>query len=149
VSDGFSMHLSEMIEESSGTLMRILNYPAIKSNEERSAIRAAAHEDINLLTCLVASTEPGLQVKDINGDWHEVDTDPGNITVNVGDMLSMCSGNYFPSTTHRVVNPEGSNPNKARLSIPLFLHPRADVVLSESHTAGSFLQERLKAIGLK
>lgn len=149
VSDKFSMHLNDMIKDSPGTLMRILNYPALKGNEDRSAIRAAAHEDINLLTCLVASTEPGLQVLDLEGNWLEVDTDPGNITVNVGDMLQMCSDNYFPSTTHRVVNPEGSSPNKARLSIPMFLHPRADVVLSKQHTAGSFLDERLKAIGLK
>lgn len=149
VSDKFSMHLNDMIKDSPGTLMRILNYPALKGDEERSAIRAAAHEDINLLTCLVASTEPGLQVLDLEGNWLEVDTDPGNITVNVGDMMQMCSDNYFPSTTHRVVNPEGSSPNKARLSIPMFLHPRADVVLSKEHTAGSYLEERLKAIGLK
>ncbi|MGB1310158.1 MAG: 2OG-Fe(II) oxygenase family protein [Leucothrix sp.] len=149
VSAQFSTHLSEMVEDSPGTLMRILNYPALKGTEEISAIRAAAHEDINLLTCLVASTEPGLQVMDVHGQWHEVDTDPGNIAVNVGDMLQMCSGNYFPSTTHRVVNPQGMRSNKARLSIPLFLHPRADVVLSKQHTAGSYLDERLKAIGLK
>ncbi|MGB1311831.1 MAG: 2OG-Fe(II) oxygenase family protein [Leucothrix sp.] len=149
VRDKFSMHLSEMVEESPGTLMRILNYPALKGDEAVSAIRAAAHEDINLLTCLVASTEPGLQVMDVNGTWHEVDTDPGNIAVNVGDMLKMCSNDYFPSTTHRVVNPLGGQTNKARLSIPLFLHPRADVVLSSEHTAGSYLEQRLKAIGLK
>lgn len=149
VSDAFSMHLGEMVDDSPGTLMRILNYPALKGDEEVSAIRAAAHEDINLLTCLVASTEPGLQVQDVEGEWHEVDTDPGNIAVNVGDMLQMCSGGYFPSTTHRVVNPKGMRVSKARLSIPLFLHPRAEVVLSEEHTAGSYLDERLKAIGLK
>ena len=149
VSSKFSMHLSEMVEDSPGTLMRILNYPALKGDESVGAIRAAAHEDINLLTCLVASTEPGLQVMDVDGQWHEVDTDPGSIAVNVGDMLQMCSGYYFPSTTHRVVNPQGNGVNKARLSIPLFLHPKADVVLSETHTAGSYLHERLKAIGLK
>jgi len=149
VSAQFSMHLSEMVEESPGTLMRILNYPALEGDEERSAIRAAAHEDINLLTCLVGSTEPGLQVMDTEGQWHEVDTDPGSIAVNVGDMLQMCSNNYFPSTTHRVVNPQGSRSNKPRLSIPLFLHPRADVVLSAEHTAGSYLDDRLRAIGLK
>ena len=149
VSNAFSMRLSEMVEDSPGTLMRILNYPALKGTEEVSAIRAAAHEDINLLTCLVASTEPGLQVRDVKGQWHDVNTDPGNIAVNVGDMLQMCSNNYFPSTTHRVVNPQGTGSNKARLSIPLFLHPRAEVMLSKQHTAGSYLEDRLKAIGLK
>ena len=149
VRKGYSMNLSDMINESPGTLMRILNYPALQGSEQPNAIRAAAHEDINLLTCLVASTEPGLQVKDVKGKWHDVDCDPGNIAVNVGDMLEMCSGNYFPSTTHRVVNPVGSHTDKARMSIPLFLHPRADVVLSEKHTAGSYLTERLQELGLK
>ena len=149
VRKGYSMNLSDMINESPGTLMRILNYPALEGSEQPNAIRAAAHEDINLLTCLVASTEPGLQVQDVQGNWHDVDCDPGNIAVNVGDMLEMCSGNYFPSTTHRVVNPVGTDTKKARMSIPLFLHPRADVVLSDKHTAGSFLTERLRDLGLK
>ena len=149
VRKGYSMNLSDMINESPGTLMRILNYPALEGSEQPNAIRAAAHEDINLLTCLVASTEPGLQVQDVKGNWHDVDCDPGNIAVNVGDMLEMCSGNYFPSTTHRVVNPVGTDTKKARMSIPLFLHPRADVVLSDKHTAGSFLTERLQELGLK
>ena len=146
---GYSMRLSDMVNPSDGTLMRILNYPAMQGDEQPSAIRAAAHEDINLLTCLVASTEPGLQVKDLEGNWHDVDCDPGSIAVNVGDMLQMCSDNYVPSTTHRVINPNTGNENKARLSIPLFLHPRPEVVLSDEHTAGTFLLQRLKEIGLK
>ena len=145
----YSMELSDMINNSPGTLMRILNYPALQGDEQPNAIRAAAHEDINLLTCLVASTEPGLQVQDVKGKWHNVDCDPGNIAVNVGDMLEMCSGSYFPSTTHRVVNPVGENSHKARMSIPLFLHPRSDVPLSSEHTAGSYLTERLQELGLK
>ena len=149
IREGYSMRLSDMVNPSDGTLMRLLNYPAMKGDEESSAIRAAAHEDINLLTCLVASTEPGLQVKDLDGNWHDVDCDPGSIAVNVGDMLQMCSNNHFPSTTHRVINPDVSAENKARLSIPLFLHPRPEVVLSDKHTAGTFLLERLKEIGLK
>ncbi|RVU85563.1 isopenicillin N synthase family oxygenase [Leucothrix sargassi] len=149
VRKNYSMRLSEMVNPSEGTLMRILNYPALQGDETPSAIRAAAHEDINLLTCLVASTEPGLQVQDVKGNWHDVDCDPGSIAVNVGDMLQMCSGNYFPSTTHRVVNPNTSTENNARLSIPLFLHPRPEVVLSDEHTAGTFLLQRLKEIGLK
>lgn len=149
VRKGYSMRLSDMVNPSDGTLMRILNYPALDGDESPSAIRAAAHEDINLLTCLVASTEPGLQVMDLQGNWHDVDCDPGSIAVNVGDMLQMCSGNYFPSTTHRVINPDTSVENKARLSIPLFLHPRPEVVLSDEHTAGTFLLQRLKEIGLK
>ena len=45
-------------------------------------------------------------------------------------------------------NPEKSN-NLSRYSIPLFIHPRPEVILSERHTADSYLLERLKDIGLK
>ena len=66
-----------------------------------------AHEDINLITLLVAGSEPGLQAQDKTGKWHDVSSDPGMITINNGDMLAMASENYFPSTPHRVINPEG------------------------------------------
>ena len=67
--------------------------------------------------------------------------------VNIGDMLQECSGGYFPSTTHRVVNP--SEKNMSRYSMPFFLHPRDEVVLSEKYTAKSYLDERLKELGLR
>jgi isopenicillin N synthase-like dioxygenase len=118
-------------------------------DEEPSAIRAAAHEDINLITVLCAGTELGLQAQDIEGNWHEIQCDPGSIAVNTGDMLQMCSDGYFPSTTHRVINPEADRMNVARMSMPLFLHPNDNVVLSDKHTAGSYLLERLQEIGLR
>jgi hypothetical protein len=59
----YSCPLSSMIEESHKTLLRVLHYPPFDGTEEPGAIRAAAHEDINLLTILPASNEPGLQVK--------------------------------------------------------------------------------------
>jgi isopenicillin N synthase-like dioxygenase len=71
------------------------------------------------------------------------------IAVNTGDMLQMASNGYLPSTTHRVVNPEGAHRGEPRLSMPLFLHPRNEVRLSMEHTAESYLQQRLKEIGLK
>ena len=33
--------------------------------------------------------------------------------------------------------------------MPLFLHPRDEVILDKEHTAGSYLNERLREIGLK
>jgi len=78
-----------------------------------------------------------------DGSWLEVPCDFGNLIVNIGDMLQEASGGYFPSTSHRVVNPEGASHNKSRVSIPLFLHPRPEVVLSARHTADSYLKERL------
>ena len=143
----FSISLKNMIKDSRLNLFRVIHYPPMTGNEKQGAIRAAPHEDINLLTVLVAGSQPGLQVLDMNGKWHNVSIDKDTIVVNSGDMLKMASGNYYPSTTHRVVNP---NPtlNVSRYSMPLFLHPSDEVILDKEHTAGSYLKERLKEIGL-
>ncbi|MFC3093682.1 isopenicillin N synthase family oxygenase [Alteromonas sediminis] len=148
VQSAFSMPLSSMIENSDKTLLRVLHYPPMQGDEAPDAIRAAAHEDINLLTILPAANEPGLQVKTKEGSWLDVPCDFGNLIVNIGDMLQEASGHYYPSTTHRVINPEGTDTQKARISLPLFLHPRPDVVLSERYTADSYLTERLKELGV-
>ena len=140
--------LSNMIKGSEQSLLRILHYPPLTGSEEPDAIRAAAHEDINLLTILPAANEPGLQVKGTGNEWIDVPSDFGNLIINIGDMLQEASGGYFPSTTHRVVNPAGADMSKSRISLPLFLPPRPDVVLSERHTADSYLKERLKELGV-
>lgn len=167
VRDALSIPLDQMITDSKSTLLRILHYPPLDSEVEPGAVRAAAHEDINLITLLPAATEPGLEVKDLNGDWYRVPCEPGDIVVNAGDMLQLATGGYFKSTTHRVVNPVGEHASRSRYSIPLFFHPRSDVVLrqgifnhymSESGpqkecliselTAGEYLNQRLREIGL-
>lgn len=143
----FSEPLENMIDGSDMNLLRIIHYPPLPDNVEPGEVRAAAHEDINLITLLVTGTEPGLQAKDVNGNWHDVPCKPGYITVNSGDMLSMASKGHYPSTPHRVVNPPKQE-NRSRYSMPLFVHPRPDVLLDKL-TAGEFLDERLKEIGLK
>ncbi|GGM94211.1 isopenicillin N synthase family dioxygenase [Shewanella xiamenensis] len=144
----FSIPLPEMIADSHKTLLRILHYPPMTGDEEMGAIRAAAHEDINLITVLPAANEPGLQVKAKDGSWLDVPSDFGNIIINIGDMLQEASGGYFPSTSHRVINPEGTDKTKSRISLPLFLHPKPSVVLSERYTADSYLMERLRELGV-
>jgi isopenicillin N synthase-like dioxygenase len=143
-----SMPLSHMISDSPNTLLRILHYPPLQGEVEPGAVRAAPHEDINLITLLPAATAPGLQVMDTQGNWHAVNCDPGNIVVNVGDMLQMCTQRYYKSTTHRVINPKEQTENCSRFSMPLFLHPRKEVKLSPTHTAVDYLQQRLKEIGI-
>lgn len=138
--------LHQMIKESRSNLMRILHYPPLAGDVEPGAIRAAAHEDINLITLLPAATQPGLEVMDLQGEWHKVQCDPGTIILNVGDMLTEATNGLFKSTTHRVVNPEGEN--VSRFSMPMFVHPRSDCRLSERYTAGEYLHQRLKEIGL-
>ena len=144
----YSQPLSSMVKDSQQSLLRVLHYPPLTGSEEPDAIRAAAHEDINLLTVLPAANEPGLQVKGTGDEWIDVPSDFGNLIINIGDMLQEASAGYFPSTTHRVINPAGADMSKSRISLPLFLHPRPDVVLSQRHTADSYLKERLRELGV-
>jgi isopenicillin N synthase-like dioxygenase len=148
VKKDFSMPLSSMIVDSAENLLRVLHYPPLIGTEEQGAIRAAAHGDINLITLLCSATSAGLQVQDVNGNWHDVPCDPGSIAINAGDMLELATKNYYKSTTHRVVNPIGEEAKQPRYSMPLFLHPRPEVVLSEGVTAGQYLKKRLNEIGL-
>lgn len=143
-----SMPLSEMSKDSTRTLLRILHYPPLSGEEEQGAIRAAAHEDINLITLLPMATASGLQVLDNQKEWHDIPCDPGMIAINNGDMLQECTRGYFPSTTHRVVNPVGEASRVSRYSVPLFLHPRDEVRLSERCTAREYLLERLAELGV-
>lgn len=150
VKSGMTGSLTGMMQESEQSLFRILHYPPVADDAEADAIRAAAHEDINLITLLLAGSRPGLQAMDKDGNWHDVSCDPGMITINNGDMLALATDGYFPSTTHRVVNPDaGDGVNVSRYSMPMFLHPRKDAFLKPDFTADMFLQERLKEIGLK
>jgi isopenicillin N synthase-like dioxygenase len=149
VAKGYSEPLSQMIKDTPNTLLRILHYPPLTGSETEGALRAAAHEDINLLTILPAANEPGLQVQDNQGQWMDVPADFGHLIINIGDMLQEASAGYFPSTSHRVINPTGENAKKSRISLPLFLHPRDGVKLSERHTQESYLLERLKELGVK
>ena len=142
----YSMPLPRMLEGSDNTLLRVLHYPPLTGQEEPGAVRAAAHGDINLLTILPAATEPGLQVLGKDQQWTDVPCDFGLLIVNIGDMLEEASGGYYPSTVHRVLNPTGLEAAKSRISLPLFLHPRREVILSDRHTVGSYFDERMREL---
>lgn len=141
--------LSQMIRDSRQTLLRVLRYPPLTGQEPEGSLRAAPHGDINLLTILPAANEPGLQVLGKDGAWFDVPCDFGMLIINIGDMLQETSQGYYPSTQHRVVNPTGESAKRSRVSLPLFLHPRNEVVLSDRYTAHSYLEERLRELGVK
>ena len=128
------------------SLLRALHYPPLDGSEPAGAVRAAAHEDINMLTVLPVSRQPGLQVQGRSGAWLEVPGSPGDVVINAGDMLQEATGGALPSTTHRVVNPTDANDNRSRISMPYFLAPDLELRLSERYTAGSYLRERLELL---
>jgi isopenicillin N synthase-like dioxygenase len=127
------------------------------------AVRAGAHEDINLITLLIGASADGLEVLTRNNTWYPVKTQVEDIVVNVGDMLQRLTNNKLKSTTHRVVNPPRELMKASRFSVPFFLHPKLevdltclDICIEEAHpkaysdmTAGEYLDERLREIGLK
>jgi len=144
------------------SILRAIHYPPIQQ-EAKSAVRAEQHEDINLITLLVGASADGLQILNKNNEWVSVTALPDQIVVNVGDMLQRLTNHRLKSTTHRVVNPPRELWGTSRYSIPFFLHPRSDMKLNclascvtekdplayEPITAGEYLNERLREIGLK
>ncbi len=145
------------------SILRPLHYPPIGADSEPTALRSAAHEDINLITLLVGSHEEGLQVLSRDGEWIPMTTPEGTIAVNIGDILQRLCNHVLPSTTHRVVNPPGDKARQSRYSIPFFLHPNPDFEVKtlpqcisadnpdrypESISAHDYLLERLREIKL-
>ena len=144
------------------SILRAIHYPPI-TREPASAIRAEQHEDINLITLLVGASAGGLQLLNMEEEWLPITPGENEIVINVGDMLQRLTNNYLKSTTHRVVNPPKEQWHLPRLSIPFFLHPKMDMDLTclekcvseerplayEPITAGEYLNERLREIGLK
>jgi isopenicillin N synthase-like dioxygenase len=140
--------LTDMIKDSSRTLLRVVHYPALTGDEPKEAVRAAAHEDINFLAVHPAATSGGLQLLHKNGTWITIPQDPNLLVISVGDMLAECSNGLYQATKHRVINPVGDIENTSRLAMCLYLHPRDEIHLSERYTAGSYLVERCREIGL-
>ena len=142
------------------SILRPIHYPPVNENEQK-AVRAAAHGDINLITLLMGAHGKGLQVQRLDGQWIDAIAAPDELMINVGDMLSRHTNNRLKSTIHRVINPDRSQ-NQSRYSIPFFMHPKMTMPLNvlehcisedtpklfEDITAGAFLDERLRELGL-
>jgi isopenicillin N synthase-like dioxygenase len=143
------------------SVMRALHYPPqIEPTGEH--IRAGAHEDINAITLLLGAEEAGLELLTKDGRWIPVSPKPGELVINIGDMLQRLTNGKLRSTTHRVVNPTPDRASKARYSMPFFLHFRSDFLIDPLKetiaageepkwapiTANDYLQERLREIKL-
>ena len=144
------------------SILRAIHYPPITIDPGNS-VRAGQHEDINLITLLMGASAEGLQVLNKNNEWIGITAIPGSLVVNVGDMLQRLTNGVMKSTTHRVVNPPREKWGTSRYSIPFFLHPVGKMPLNalsncitnerpkafDDITAGSYLEQRLREIGLK
>ncbi|WP_438729591.1 isopenicillin N synthase family dioxygenase [Parasphingorhabdus sp. DH2-15] len=144
------------------SILRLLHYPPIIDAPE-GAIRAGAHEDINLITLLLGAEEAGLQLLTRENEWIDASPPEGALVINVGDMLQRLTNHHLPSTTHRVINPASERSRHSRYSMPFFLHLRSDFPIKtldqcisadnpnrypEPILADDYLHERLVEIGL-
>lgn len=140
------------------SILRLIHYPPVDKQDTANSVRAAAHEDINLITLLVGATDSGLELLDRDGTWLAIESTPGQIVVDTGDMMARLTNGILPATTHRVVNPKDTS--TTRYSMPFFVHPHSKASLAvlpqcegegkkwPDITAGDFLTQRLKEIGL-
>ena len=160
---GLDEHWFDPAIEDGNSVMRLLHYPPVP-DAATGAIRAGAHEDINLITLLLGAEEAGLELLAKDGRWIGVSPPDGAMVVNIGDMLQRLTNHVLPSTTHRVRNPAGERARHSRYSMPFFLHLRSDFPIETLPgcinaqnpnryptpiTADEYLQERLREIGLK
>ena len=146
------------------SILRQIHYFPIENPDKipDGAVRAAEHGDINLITLLMGASADGLQVLRRDDEWIPITALPDQVVVNVGDMLERHTNKVLKSTIHRVVNPPKEKMGTSRFSIPFFMHPISDMDLTcldncideanpksfEDTTAGEFLHQRLKEIGL-
>ena len=155
---GLADHHFDPLVTRGDSILRVLHYPPLAPDVDPRCVRAAAHEDINLITIMVAAKGAGLELLDRDGSWLPVEAEPTNLIVDSGDMLARMTNGVLPATTHRVVNPAG--PNQSRYSMPFFMHPVGEMSLKvidsclgagakfPDITAGDYLAERLREIGL-
>ncbi|MEB3196049.1 MAG: 2-oxoglutarate and iron-dependent oxygenase domain-containing protein [Candidatus Sericytochromatia bacterium] len=146
--------------ENGNHILRAIHYPPLQPGMPPNAVRAAAHEDINMITILCESTAAGLEILTRDNEWVAIDALAGQLVVDAGDMLSRLTNGVIPATTHRVVNPAGEN--TVRYSLPYFVHPYSEFNIEclpccdtadnpsrfPAITAGAFLNQRLREIGL-
>lgn len=159
----FDLHqrtFADMVKDGN-SILRAIHYPPLPADADPRAVRAAAHEDINMITMLVEATSSGLELLTRQGEWMPITALEGQIVVDAGDMLQRVTNHVIPSTTHRVVNPAGDT-NEPRYSLPFFVHPYSacdltalDCFVTEDRprqddpiTAGEYLNQRLREIGL-
>lgn len=162
LSIGLPIDYFDNVVKNGDSLLRALHYPPVKE-EDLPAVRASAHEDIDLITLLVGATDSGLELLTAEGAWLPIEAKENTLVVNVGDMLQRLTNHEYVSTTHRVVNPVSAHFDKPRFSMPFFVHPRPDFEIKtlpqcitdknpnryeQSITAQEYLAQRLAEIKL-
>jgi len=103
------------------------HYPVLDRPAEPRQLRAGAHTDFGSMTIL-AMTEGrgGLEARMRDGLWAAVQPGPGELVVNLGDMMQRWTNDRWVSTLHRVVAPQAGDALSRRMSVGFFVHPSYD-----------------------
>jgi isopenicillin N synthase-like dioxygenase len=158
IADFLQEPIESIYQPGGDSILRVIHYPPVSETAPPLSLRAAAHEDINLITLLPTATASGLELLH-EGQWMAIEAPPGSLIVDSGDMLQWRTNGRLKSTTHRVVNPDNSRDR--RFSMPFFVHPHPSMDLTPLAScvvdgnakfppiaAGTYLQQRLTEIGL-
>ena len=106
---------------------RVIHYPAYTGELEEKQMRIGEHSDYGTITLLWQINDvPGLEVQDLEGNWHPVPYAEDGVVCNIGDLLQRWTNNYFVSTKHRVVN---SHIHIPRYSMPHFVDPTPGTIV--------------------
>ena len=110
--------------------LRAINYPE-QEDVLPLQMRAGAHTDYGCLTILRSQDSAGgLQVKDRDGEWIDVQGLEDSFVINIADAMSVWSNDRFVSTLHRVVTPpDALVAGSRRQSIAFFYNPAADALI--------------------
>jgi isopenicillin N synthase-like dioxygenase len=110
--------------------LRAINYPE-QEDVLPLQMRAGAHTDYGCLTILRSQDSAGgLQVKDRDGEWIDVQGLDDSFVINIADAMGVWSNDRFVSTLHRVVTPpDALVAGSRRQSIAFFYNPAADALV--------------------
>ncbi|KAL4916686.1 hypothetical protein BDW62DRAFT_102817 [Aspergillus aurantiobrunneus] len=122
-----------------GNALKFMKYPKLTNQQQQqlkqpddttttpTVARLSEHTDWGTLTLLFTET-PGLEVRDLNNNWHNVPVVPSGIVVNIGDALSLWTNKQLKSTPHRI-SWEKVPADQERYSMPYFVQPSFDTDL--------------------
>ena len=104
--------------------LSLLHYPPQKEIGNRQ-YGIAPHTDNSLMTILAQADVSGLAVRMPSGHWRMVETIPGRLLINTGNLMVRWTNGEYLSTKHRVINTNIVD----RYSIPVFFGPSGDALI--------------------
>lgn len=125
--DYFEIHIKRHF-----SVMSSHHYPALRVPPEPGQLRTGAHTDFGAFTILAPTQAAGgLEVLLPDGRWCAVNPSPGELVINLGDMMARWTNGRWQSTLHRVANPPADSGAPARRqSIGYFMHPDFDAEIA-------------------